>query len=678
MKPNSISKNLSYSVDIKRKDSKIHHGNSLVLGPTFDIRKYLESIETLEKTGRKQKFYFPPISDKKNFKNRKNYLSTLSNEYSLIHKTKSLHSKKKNFEESSISNNKFNTNSKPFLFSSALNTINDYNSISNDKTKASKTSRNNCETETDSRTLDIRDNKRYDIDNDSDKEENLNILKKIKSIKKEIDICHKEKSIKNIMEQKIVYDQNNLDCVFQPVRIIHDYDNFKKRDLNKNRGDISNFILNNQEISKNNLLLKLIDKQKRYFNKNIAQRMKTIDSNKNKIDIDEINFECFTTNQKQANKRIENKLNDLLVKTRRLLIEERRFLTEIRIKEDERQKYLEQIDELRTIAKFVNKVLGNSQEIINLFKIKIIPEYSSEKLPNYEKITKEVCKRYNFLLYEDNEINKDTMSKSNKSISKNSSRLDNKIINTELSQKEMDLYREYNSLNDCELFYDQYYKIENDIIKDVKKKEEFNIEFEEMKKEGIDQFIYIHKRIEHLENELNSIKNLYEKEKKHCNGLIKFNKIRNVDLDDIVYDLYYEVMGIFNKVKKSEGNTNSKKELIGVNSALKEIRTIIVDSEEKIEKYMKLLESYEKSDKYVFGRICNHIRNSRKERKVNVLKKILANDEKEKKEQKKEEKIIFIKRKAEPPFQPNKKKKKVKLDPELVKQLEDEELITYK
>jgi len=678
MKPNSISKNLSYSVDIKRKDSRIHHGNSLVLGPTFDIRKYLESIETLEKTGRKQKFYFPPISDKKNFKNRKNYLSTLSNEYSLIHKTKSLHSKKKNFEESSISNNKFNTNSKQFLFSSALNTINDYNSISNDKTKASKTSRNNCETETDSRTLDIRDNKKYDIDNDSDKEENLNILKKIKSIKKEIDICHKEKSIKNIMEQKIVYDQNNLDCVFQPVRIIHDYDNFKKRDLNKNRGDISNFILNNQEISKNNLLLKLIDKQKRYFNKNIAQRMKTIDSNKNKIDIDEINFECFTTNQKQANKRIENKLNDLLVKTRRLLIEERRFLTEIRIKEDERQKYLEQIDELRTIAKFVNKVLGNSQEIINLFKIKIIPEYSSEKLPNYEKITKEVCKRYNFLLYEDNEINKDTMSKSNKSISKNSSRLDNKIINTELSQKEMDLYREYNSLNDCELFYDQYYKIENDIIKDVKKKEEFNIEFEEMKKEEIDQFIYIHKRKEHLENELNSIKNLYEKEKKHCNGLIKFNKIRNVDLDDIVYDLYYEVMGIFNKVKKSEGNTNSKKELIGVNSALKEIRTIIVDSEEKIEKYMKLLESYEKSDKYVFGRICNHIRNSRKERKVNILKKILANDEKEKKEQEKEEKIIFIKRKAEPPFQPNKKKKKVKLDPELVKQLEDEELITYK
>ena len=684
MKPNSISKNLSYSVEVKKRDSRIHHGSSLVLGPTFDIKKYLESIEILEKTERKQKFYFPPIIDKKIFRNKKNYLSTMGNEYSLIHKTKSLHVKKQTFDESSIFNNKLSTNSKQFKFNSAFNSINDYNSISNDKTKASKTSRNICETETDSRTLDIRDSKRYDNDNDneSDKEENLNILKKIKSIKKEIDKCHKDKSIKNILNQKIVYDPNNLDCVYQPIRIIHDYDNFKKKDLNKNRGDITNFILNNNEISKNNLLLKLIDKQKRYFNKSIAQRIKTIDYNKNKIDVDEINFECFTTNQKQANKRIENKLNDLLVKTRRLLIEERRFLTEIRIKEDERQKYLEQIDELRIIAKFVNKVLGNSPELINLLKIKIIPEYSSEKLPNYEKITKEVCQRYNFLLNEENEISNDNISKSNKSNSKinskNNSKSDNKIINSEISQRDANLYKEFTSLNESELFYDQFYKMEKDIINDVRKKENLNIEFEGMKKDEEKQCIDIHKRIEHLENELKSINYLYEREKKQYNDLNKYNKIRNVDLDDIVYDLYYEVMDIFNKLKKGEGNTNSKKDLVGVNYALKEIKSVIVDCEVDVEKYHKILESYENSNKYLFGRICNHIRNSRKERKVNMLKKILANDEKEKSEHKKEEKIIFIRRKAEPPFHPTKKKKKIKLDPELVKLLEDEQLITYK
>ena len=107
MKPNSISKNLSYSVEVKRRDSRIYYGSSLVLGPTFDIKKYLESIEILEKTGRKQKFYFPPIIDKKIFRNKKNYLSTMGNEYSLIHKTKSLHVKKQTFDESSIFNYQF-------------------------------------------------------------------------------------------------------------------------------------------------------------------------------------------------------------------------------------------------------------------------------------------------------------------------------------------------------------------------------------------------------------------------------------------------------------------------------------------------------------------------------------------------------------------------------------------
>ena len=54
----------------------------------------------------------------------------MGNENSLIHKTKSLHMKKKALDESSIfNNNKYSTNSKQFKFSSAFNTINDYNSL---------------------------------------------------------------------------------------------------------------------------------------------------------------------------------------------------------------------------------------------------------------------------------------------------------------------------------------------------------------------------------------------------------------------------------------------------------------------------------------------------------------------------------------------------------------------
>ena len=43
-----------------------------------------------------------------------------------------------------------------------------------------------------------------------------------------------------------------------------------------------------------------------------------------------------------------------------------------------------------------------------------------------------------------------------------------------------------------------------------------------------------------------------------------------------------------------------------------------------------------------------------------------------------EQKIIFIKRKTEPPYQEPKKNKEEQIDPNLVRQLENEEMMSYK
>ena len=66
--------------------------------------------------------------------------------------------------------------------------------------------------------------------------------------------------------------------------------------------------------------------------------------------------------------------------------------------------------------------------------------------------------------------------------------------------------------------------------------------------------------------------------------------------------------------------------------------------------------------------------------KFNLMKQIIEAGEKEKMAHMKspDNKIIFIKRKAEPPYQEPKKDKEVKIDPHLVKQLENEELMSYK
>ena len=64
---------------------------------------------------------------------------------------------------------------------------------------------------------------------------------------------------------------------------------------------------------------------------------------------------------------------------------------------------------------------------------------------------------------------------------------------------------------------------------------------------------------------------------------------------------------------------------------------------------------------------------------VNNTKKIIEFGEQKKLKVLKipQQKIILKYRRNEPPYYKAKKEKKVKVDPELIKQLEDEELLTY-
>lgn len=662
-------KQLSYNINTSPKSvmtkenstDRLLLGGSLVLGGSFDIKQYLNNIQYLQKTNKGKKTCFPPFMDnlykRTKLRNKKYELSTITNGYSPKNVKKSFERKKPSLDGSTTATNYNYTVSMRNYKNSSFNTNNDNYSTVNDRLKSYKSTKDYFETESNTRSLfSYKNNNLYDSSN-----ENINLLKTIKNIKKSIDMSHKDKSINSILNSKIVYDPKNEDAVFRPIKIINEFKNFEKRDLDKNKYNITSFITDNQTISRKNVIIKLLDNKKKDCIKSLIKRQKLLESNKKTIDIDEINFECYTTNQKQANRRIENKLTDLLVKTRRLLIEERKFRSDLRVKEDERQRYLEQIDDLRIIAKFVNKVIGNNMDLLNLLKIKILPEYSAERLPNYEKIGKEVIERFGFLLDAD-EINNDKNSKKSK-----------------INQKDENILREMNSLNNFELFYEQFYEVERKIINSMKEKKEIKNEIIEMEKEEKKNIADIQKRLEHIKNELYIIQSEYDKERAIYEHKIEINELGNLDFDGIVYDLYFEVMFTFGKLKLDKDNkVNLNKEAVGVNDALREIRSLIIDSEEKMNKYMKILEALEKSDKFLFGRICNRIKNSHKEMKVNLLKQIIADGEKQKIDQMMENKIIFIKRKAEPPFHLPKKEKKIKIDPELVKQLENEELITYK
>ena len=440
-------------------------GGSLALGASFDIKQYLNNIQYLQKTGKGQKSCFTPFMDnlykRTKLRNRKYELSTITNGYSPKDTKKPFDRQKPSLDGSTTATNYNYTVSMRNYKNSSFNTNNDNYSTTNDRLKSYKSTKDYFETESNTRSLfSNKNNYRYDSS-----DENLNLLKTIKNIKNNIDMAHKDKSISYILNSKIVYDPKNEDVVFRPIKIINEFKNFEKRDLDKNKYDITSFITNNQSISRKNVIVKLLDNKKKDCIKNLIQRQKTLENNKKTINIDEINFECYTTNQKQANKRIENKLADLLVKNRRLLIEERKYRSDLRVKEDERQRYLEQIDELRIIAKFVTKVIGNNLDLMNLLKIKILPEYSAERLPNYEKIGKEVIERFHFLIDEDEIFNEKRGTKS------------------KFAQKDINILKEIHSLNNSELLYDQFFEVERKILNSMKEKKEINDEIIEMRKE---------------------------------------------------------------------------------------------------------------------------------------------------------------------------------------------------
>ena len=628
MNINTFKKNNSH---IKNDESKTFFqlGNSMILGQKFDIKKYLNNINYKQNSSRKEKIIFPPLLDNlyKRTKNENKQYNLLTIDNSPIHRN-ILRKKKPSIDVStSITYNisvKKNKNS-----SYTLNTINDNNSIINDLTLNKNSSiKTYFDGDIHSASLDLYNEEKY------------NFAKTIKNVKKKAELSKRDKSIKNIMENKIIYAPNNLDVIFRPIKIINDYQKYEINKLNNNRNDITTFITQKKDISKNNVLIKLLKNKKYNYDNTINERQKTIDNSRRMLDLYDNDFNNFKQNKKLAIKKLDDLHIKMILANRHLLKENYKLKSETRIKEDERQKYLERIDELRINAKFVSTVLKNNLDIFNK---QIIPEYSSERLPNYEIIANELFEKFSFFLKEKEDLN----------------------------PEDINILNQINQLNDTELLYNQFHKIEEDIINTLNKTEVIYKESIELKNEYEKHIKDIQKRIQDLKNELSLFKSIYEREKKDYEEIYKRNFTGDGEFDDLIKELYLDVMHIENNIK-------NKKNLININNVIIDLKNEIVGKEEKINKLQISLEQYERDDKNLFDRVVYHRRKVIREMKVNIKKKIIKVGEKEKIEHiRPSEKIRFIQRKCEPPYQPPKKDNKEVIDPEIIKNLENEELINY-
>ena len=616
MKTNNRNDSNSFRMKTEDNINVLKLGGTNVLGNALNIKQYFNSPhKTLEN--------IKSISSIK-----QNQLLTISNDNLQSYKKLPLYLRNKNNNISTDNNYNSDKNILKFI---------------NNKNSEQKENNSKFYLKTDNNANNINSLNLKNLNNNKQK---FVVLHEIKKIKKKVDLSHRDKSIKNIMDNQIPFDQKNSKIALKPVKLLNNFQDFKPKELINN--NMFSFLTEKAKISRKNVLIKLLLKQKNIYDKTTIEHQKIISEMKKNIDNDENIFELLIKNQKVSSRKIEELLEQLLQRKRNLLIEHYRLRSEIRSRLDERQKLLERIDEYRLIAKFVTKALGGRGKLFE-FNLTRYDSHNNDIDKDYisGKETQRVLKRFQFLLNynpDDNYINQD----------------------------DIEIFNEVTSLNYSDLLFHQLWKKEDFILNNLKKNEILNKEVVYLEENDEKRLSYLKSKIELLEKELICNKEIYKAEKEEYEKLSK--KLLNDDseFENLIIDLYnYHTDETKNKKnKKSTSSFDTKTYISSLQKAL-------IETEEKLNELKFILDKYAEEDKTLFDKVVSDAKAENKQIHINNMKKLMEFGEHKLKLKIPREKIILKYKKSEPPYYLKKKEKKIKVDPEVIERLQDEELLTY-
>lgn len=457
-----------------------------------------------------------------------------------------------------------------------------------------------------------------------------NLASIIKDIKRK-NSSYVSKTEGNYFNDYIAYDNKNMKNILDINNIINTH--LKNEEWNlKAREDKYNEFL---EIKKGgcvqNLIIKLI-KEEREKLKNKYTKFSYDFNNKIKMVTEgEKMFEKIIVEQKKNTKLIENNYYKLKNDNKALLILRERFKDQVSKTEYEIIKKIYEIDELRYYAKFVNYIYGYDTSI---YETKIIDDDYSKKPKDAETLIKFILENYkHFLINEKDDI----INNIDPDIVLNETRLieDRILMNLKLRDQEYEDLKKYKLNN-------------KNILKNI----------ENRKKELEDEYNYIQKEIKDII--INTKINLDE------------------DLFSIMKDLGIFILETLSKDKQLIKKFKTKLNLFEISDLATKSIQLVLKRESVLDYYINTLEKYDKDDKKTFNMVIN-------KRKLDMIREKIdyAQRTNEKKLlidkieiTKNSDKIYFIKRKALPSL-PKKKKKMIKIDPEIIKAKENKELISY-
>ncbi len=464
---------------------------------------------------------------------------------------------------------------------------------------------------------------------DSDR---FNLLKTVKNIRDSIN----ESS--DILNSKIAFDDLNYEIVYDARKQINNYNKRKANRLTNKDGSLSAFLNEQKHIGINNYLIKYLNEEN--------EKLKNLENeNKNIISKGELNLlnknntfkECIN-DQNLALKTIAYSYNDLNDKYRELYAEKDKQKLIKKGIDDEMERILLTLEELRQSCKFVTKVInidyGKFENCIieKNYKNTLNPNEN----PDFSEMTSKVIRDYKFCL----------------------------------KRKKGEEEELFELLDDPNIMIMKFHEIEDRIIRLLEKIEQIqlNIEFE---KNEMDNILHeMNDRLKFYEFDYKDIQNLVEIEKENIDDIIHSNKKKNSFAGELIKEIY-------NNLLQYETNKNKFNKPFHINDITKDCVTKIKNIEIKLNNYICNLENYELEDQNTFMSVVSERRIFNRDFKYLEQKRKLEEEREEKKQMSEDrlKKVIIQSRKTEAPFRIVKKVEPVKIIKE--EENEDYDYIFY-
>ena len=466
-------------------------------------------------------------------------------------------------------------------------------------------------------------NKRY-INN------NYNLASIIKDIKKK-NSSYVSKTEGNYFNDYLAYDNKSMKNILDINNIINTHLKNEEWNLKAREDKFKEFVEIKNGGCVQNIIIKLMKEEREKIKDRYIKFSHDFNNKIKAVTEGEKNFEKIIAEQKKNSKLIEKNYYKLKNDNRVLLILRENFKDQVRKTEYEILKKIYEIDELRLYAKFVNYIYGYDT---SMYETKIIDDDYSKKPKDTETLLKIIYENYkHFLINEKDEI---------------INRIDPDIV-----------------LNETRL-------IEDRILMNLKIRDQ---EYEDLKKYKLNNKNIL-KNIENRKNELEDEYNYIQNEIKDI--IINTQINLDEDLFSIMKDLGIFIIETLSKDKQLIKKYKSNLNLFEISDLATKSIQLVLKRESVLDYYINILEKYDKEDKKTFNMVIN-------KRKLDMIREKIDRTQKnneiktliEKIEiTKNSDKIYFIKRKALPSM-PKKKKKIIKIDPEIIKAKENKELISY-